>query len=140
MKEIKRFFEEYPEYVKCTRHARLRDTMLANQGILEEYQNFTPTTAIYPEERALEYLGLELANEAGEVAGKIKKKLRGDSTYQVDKHFKEMIAGELGDVMYPFSQLCNYLGLSIEEVIRQNMDKLKGRQLSDTIKGDGDVR
>ena len=43
---------------------------------LTDYQVWTRTTAIYPKEKALDYLGLGLCSEAGEVAGKLKKKIR----------------------------------------------------------------
>jgi len=44
----------------------------------DEYQDWTDSTAIYPEDKALEYVALGLVNEAGEFAGKVKKILRGD--------------------------------------------------------------
>lgn len=46
---------------------------------LKTYQAFTRTTAIYPEDRTLEYLGLGLASEAGEVAGVVKKWIRDET-------------------------------------------------------------
>ena len=45
----------------------------------DEYLQFTRTTAIYPKDRELEYLGLGLASEAGEVCGKLKKVIRDDN-------------------------------------------------------------
>ena len=45
---------------------------------LKEYQEFTKTTAVYPPSKAIEYLALGLTSEAGEVAGVIKRYLRGD--------------------------------------------------------------
>ena len=40
------------------------------------YQSKCSETAIFPEDLAIEYLTLGLLSEAGEVAGKIKKKIR----------------------------------------------------------------
>ena len=40
---------------------------------MNEYQEFTRTTAVYPKHSAVAYLGLGLAGEAGEVADKVKK-------------------------------------------------------------------
>ena len=41
-----------------------------------EYQRKAAETAIFPKEKALEYLALGLTSEAGEVAGKVKKIIR----------------------------------------------------------------
>lgn len=40
---------------------------------LNQYQQTAKETAIYPKERAIEYLTLGLTGEAGEVANKVKK-------------------------------------------------------------------
>ena len=42
----------------------------------DQYQDFTDETAIYPEDKGLEYTALGLASEAGEFAGKVKKWIR----------------------------------------------------------------
>ena len=40
------------------------------------YENLAGQTAIFPEDKALEYLALGMTSEAGEVAGKVKKLIR----------------------------------------------------------------
>ena len=44
----------------------------------DDYQERAKSTAVYPSERALEYLSLGLASEAGEVASLVSKWVRGD--------------------------------------------------------------
>ena len=103
-----------------------------------EYQEKTKLFAVYPELQSLEYLGLGLASEAGEVAGKIKKWLRGD--VGTHKDLTEAIKAEVGDVMWYVSELCNDLGLSLEDVMQYNIDKLSDRKARDKLKGSGDTR
>ena len=57
------------------------------------YEARANNTAIFPKEKALEYLALGLTSEAGEVAGKVKKIIRDG------KGNKEAIAYEIGDVL-----------------------------------------
>lgn len=108
--------------------------MSENVDVLALYQAFTPTTAIYPEERELEYLALGLASESGEVAGKVKKLIRDG------KINRNEIAVELGDVLWYVSQICNHFDLSLHGVIRGNIKKLAGRKDRGTIGGEGDYR
>ena len=56
----------------------------------EKYQEGAKATAIYPKKDALAYLALGLVSEAGEVAGKVKKKIRDCTSHDV--------ASEIGDV------------------------------------------
>ena len=104
---------------------------------LRDYQNFTPQTAIYPKEHAVGYLVAGLCSEAGEVAGKYKKKLRDNVP---DEVFKEQMVAELGDVCWYISQICNELGLDFSEVITMNQRKLKSRLSRDMLGGEGDHR
>ena len=60
----------------------------------EEYQKEAHKTAIYPEERALEYLTIGLAGEVGEFANKVKKTIRDRN----DLLFEDAV-GELGDIL-----------------------------------------
>jgi NTP pyrophosphatase (non-canonical NTP hydrolase) len=100
----------------------------------EEYQKTTGETAVYPEDKALEYLALGLNGEAGEVAEKIKKKIRDGK--ELDENFVK----ELGDVQWYLVRLIDELGGDFEKVVQQNIDKLKDRQERDKIKGSGDNR
>ena len=104
-----------------------------------EYQEFTKQTAIYPQNRALEYLCLGLASEAGEVAGKLKKIIR-DEDGQVSSESNQKMAKEIGDVLWYCARLVDELGGSLSEVAEQNMDKLISRKNRDTLGGSGDNR
>jgi len=102
----------------------------------EAYQKDAKETAIYPSEKALEYLSLGLASEAGEVAGIVSKWLRGDKK-QVN--VKEMTK-ELGDVLWFLSCLADELGLDFAEIAVYNIKKLTDRQARGVLKGNGDNR
>ncbi len=105
---------------------------------LNEYQDFTRTTAVYPRELALSYLALGLGSEAGEVQGKLKKVLRGDS--ELTPELKQAISAECGDVFWYLVRLLDKLELSAEDCLQANVDKLKARQERGTLQGDGDNR
>ena len=101
---------------------------------LETYQTQTRTTAIYPENQALVYLGLGLASEAGEVAGKVKKMIQDGGINTMDT------IDEIGDVFWYLTRLCDELGFSAEEVLSRNMEKLQSRKERGVIGGSGDKR
>jgi len=88
---------------------------------------------------AIAYYALGLVDEAGEVAGKVKKLYR-DYDGQLTEEYKKEIAKELGDVIWYLSQMCTKLGLSMEEVAQMNIDKLYSRLERNKITGDGDNR
>jgi NTP pyrophosphatase (non-canonical NTP hydrolase) len=102
----------------------------------DEYQQETMKTAVYDKDVAVTYLALGLASEAGEVAGKVKKWVRGDTSY-VDT---DEIAKELGDVLWYVSQMAETFNLSLGDIAQANVDKLHSRMERDKIKGDGDNR
>lgn len=103
------------------------------------YQWRTSQTAIYPKEKALEYLSLGLVSEAGEVAGKVKKVIRDNNSILTDE-MKSALMAEIGDVMWYIAQLCEALETNMGIVARQNVDKLAKRKTSNTLGGDGDDR
>lgn len=106
----------------------------------KEYQKKSRKTAIYPDKgKNFIYPTLGLAGEAGEVAEKMKKVIR-DKGGKIDKNTKEEISKELGDVLWYVSQLATELGLSLEKITFDNIEKLKSRQKRGKLKGSGDNR
>lgn len=106
---------------------------------LEDYLEFTNSTAIYPEAGSgsnteLYYLSLGLVSEAGEVAGKVKKLIR-DSVYDQGGMIKE-----IGDVFWYAVRLCDAVGYSPTDTLTINMSKLSKRKEAGTISGNGDER
>jgi NTP pyrophosphatase (non-canonical NTP hydrolase) len=80
-----------------------------------------------------------LANEAGEVAGKVKKIFR-DRAGVISDADREALKQELGDVLWYLAQICTELDLSLQEVAEANLTKLFSRLERNAIKGDGDTR
>ena len=100
----------------------------------DAYQDFTDSTAIYPEEKGLEYTALGLASEAGEFAGKVKKMIR-DKTYDT-----EAMIAELGDVLWYVARAAAELDVHLSDVAKDNVEKLKSRMERGKLKGSGDKR
>ena len=105
-----------------------------------EYQKLARSTAVYPEEHKVVYPALGLCGEAGEVAEKIKKTIRGDTALTPLDKITGSIADELGDVLWYLAILADDLGVELEDVAKWNVDKLQRRMKSNKIKGDGDNR
>ena len=105
-----------------------------------EYQTKSRKTAKYPViGHAVIYPALGLANEAGEVAGKIKKVFR-DKSGEIDAETRAALKAELGDVLWYVAQICNEIGLPMDEVAQYNLAKLYDRLERGVIHGDGDER
>ncbi len=85
------------------------------------------------------YPTLGLANEVGEVAGKIKKIFR-DKEGKISEEDRQALKQELGDVLWYLTQICTELGLTLEEVAEANLVKLFSRLERGTIQGSGDNR
>lgn len=107
------------------------------EPMLNEYKEFTRTTAVYPKEQALNYLILGLTSEAGEVAGKLKKAIRDFHTWE---EMKKNILSETGDVVWYVVRILDELGLTLEDAIENNTQKLSSRLERNVIKGSGDDR
>lgn len=105
-----------------------------------DYQTQSRATAKYPAigHRVI-YPTLGLTNEAGEVAGKIKKVFR-DKGGEVNGETREALKSELGDVLWYLSQIATELDLSLDEIAEYNLAKLLDRQARGKIQGDGDNR
>lgn len=104
-----------------------------------DYQAATDSTAVYPKDKALEYLVLGLTSEAGEVAGKLKKIIR-DNNSVVGETESRIICQELGDVLWYVAQIALELNTTLEAVAMMNIDKLSDRKNRGVIAGSGDSR
>jgi len=105
-----------------------------------DYQTQSRKTAKYPAiGHPVIYPTLGLTNEAGEVAGKIKKIFR-DKGGLIGEAEREALKGELGDVLWYLAQVCTELDLSLDDVARHNLEKLFSRLERGKIGGDGDNR
>jgi NTP pyrophosphatase (non-canonical NTP hydrolase) len=106
---------------------------------LAEYQRLSRRTAEYPREAWLAYPALGLAGEAGEVAEHAKKAIRDDGGSVSDER-KGAMAKELGDVLWYVAQIATELGLDLDEIATQNLEKLLSRQRRGVLSGSGDDR
>lgn len=110
---------------------------------LNGYQDLAMTTRTEQTygSSAIVYPTLGLTGEAGEVADKVKKVLRGDNgTREFDEEAREAIAYELGDVLWYAAALAKDLGYDLEDIARMNLRKLQDRQDRQVIHGNGDDR
>lgn len=105
----------------------------------ETYQNEAVRTAIYGTGSKIIYPALGLANEAGEVLGKIKKVLRDKEGVFTEETNLE-IGKEIGDVLWYIAALARDLELDLNVIAENNIIKLRDRQARNVIQGSGDNR
>ncbi len=111
-----------------------------------EYQFKTNATVVSKSQYQMErmfYLGLGIADEAGEVAGKLKKFIRDDGmtgTSELNAEQKEALMKEVGDVLWYIAQLAETCGYQLEDVAAMNIEKLSSRLERGKIGGSGDNR
>jgi NTP pyrophosphatase (non-canonical NTP hydrolase) len=104
------------------------------------YQRESRQTALYPSiGHPIIYPTLGLVNEAGEVAGKVKKIFR-DKAGQISEQDRQALKQELGDVLWYLAQVCTELDVTLTEVASANLEKLFSRLERNQIQGDGDQR
>ena len=103
---------------------------------LDQYQQQAKATAVYPEDKAREYLVAGLAGEVGEVASLFAKHWRADQEWL---DYSE-VAAELGDVLWFITLLADEVGYDLSEVAQNNLDKLADRANRGKLKGSGDNR
>jgi NTP pyrophosphatase (non-canonical NTP hydrolase) len=83
-----------------------------------------------------------VANEAGEVAGVLKKAIRGDYGDEPEEKdiFMDKLKGELGDVVWYLAEVCTQFGFDLGTIMSDNLDKLRSRQARGVLMGSGDDR
>lgn len=108
----------------------------------EEYQKIAPKTAhvSYSDpimQNSVWVMGV--AGEAGELVEKWKKAVAYKEGKFSDEEFADF-KKEFADVIWYIAVLADSLGLSLEEIMQQNVAKLADRQKRGVIKGKGDNR
>lgn len=107
----------------------------------EDYQKQALTTVLSTgdEFKDLLHWVLGLNGEAGEVAEKIKKIIR-DKGGVISDDDKQELAKELGDVLWYIAVFAHDLGIPLDAIAQQNLDKLLSRKDRGVLGGDGDNR
>jgi len=139
LKEIENIFKHY---------LKREVIIMLNIGIsihkslnFKQYQKASNLTSQYPKKKEIEWLYpvLGLAGESGEVVEKFKKIFR-DKNNKITQKDKQEIGKELGDVLWYVAQICEVIGLDMNDVAKLNLKKLLDRKKRNKIKGDGDNR
>ncbi len=111
--------------------------------VIQDFQSYQresrKTWNVIAMDSSIVYPTLGLVNEAGEVAGKIKKIFR-DKGGQISEADRHALKHELGDVLWYLTQICTELDLTLAEVASANVEKLFSRLERGQIQGDGDNR
>jgi NTP pyrophosphatase (non-canonical NTP hydrolase) len=84
-------------------------------------------------------IALGLMSEAGEFGEKLKKIYWHKKGVWTEED-KTELAKELGDVLWYTSSLAGHVGLSLEEIAKQNLEKIKSRVDRGVHQGFGDNR
>ena len=122
---------------------------------LDEYQEFTHETAIYPmtwkdfhdhitTNDLYKWAGMaypigKLNGEAGELAELHFKALR-DEACALSPERKELMRKELGDILYYVARIAHHLDSSLDDIAVENMQKLRSRLARGVIQGSGSNR
>jgi NTP pyrophosphatase (non-canonical NTP hydrolase) len=107
----------------------------------DEYQKIALTTAQPNSDSLMEKTiwAMGISGEAGEVIEKWKKIVAYKEGVISDED-KEELKKEIGDVVWYLAVFADSLGLTFEEVIQRNVEKLSSRNERGVIKGSGDNR
>ena len=91
----------------------------------EEMKKFVSAKTVSPEQSDLIHSALGVTAEAGEFSDLIRKAIFYDRPLDKDHAVKE-----LGDVCWYIALACNTLGVSFEEIMETNINKLNARYSS----------
>ena len=119
----------------------MQDRLIITEVMTAElYETQAGQTAIFPKEKALEYLALGLTSEAGEVAGKVKKLIRDGEDVEGFEMKKIAIASEVGDVLWYCAMMAKEVGVPLGDIMQENLKKLHSRKERGKLSGSGDER
>ena len=114
-----------------------------------DYQKAAHEFSAYGNNKVYPYAGL--AEEAGEVLGKYAKFIRHndgldphcDLEYALKERkdlYRQDICKELGDCLWMIAEIATINGLTLEDIMGSNIDKLRDRKERGVIDGSGDNR
>ncbi len=92
--------------------------------MIKEYQKLCKKSAkkdFNSKEEEIMTWGLGVAGEAGDIAGCIKK------TFAHGNNQEKGIRENIGDTMWYLAAICNFFNWNLEEILKENLNKLKKR-------------
>lgn len=94
---------------------------------IKEYQEACLKTAkkLEDKDKEISLWGLGVAGEAGDVASCIKKTI-----FHENKNVLDGARENIGDMMWYVAMICNFYGWSLDEILDENLEKLKKRYAS----------
>lgn len=101
----------------------------------DEYSKKAREFNVVPEDRQESHALCGLVEEVGELLGKYKRALRGDTPLD-----NPALEKELGDILWYLNDISVILGLSLNSVAESNIQKLEDRRTRNVISGEGDER
>lgn len=107
-----------------------------------EYQERAADTAVYPgqgEALGLAYCAQGLAGGAGAVNNQTKKCIRDDGISVTPERLAKIMHA-LGENQWYAAQICNELGISLDDVQKLNLELLASRKERGVLHGDGESR
>jgi NTP pyrophosphatase (non-canonical NTP hydrolase) len=121
---------------------------------LNEYQAFTEEFAEYNEDVWIHYTATSggvvgapwsyptyaIAEEAGEVCGKIAKFIRKSRTSVDTEKLRMDVGKELGDLLFQVSEAARQFKFTLQEIADMNVEKLTDRKERGVLVGEGDDR
>jgi NTP pyrophosphatase (non-canonical NTP hydrolase) len=107
----------------------------------DEYQKQALKTVVNDYEPLMEKTiwAMGVAGEAGEVVEKWKK-IVAYKKGEISEDDLAELAKELADVVWYIAVMAHSLGLSFDDIMARNLEKLKSRQARNVIRGAGDNR
>lgn len=124
---------------------------------LNEYQKKAMSTCL-PESDNLFYMLANLVGEVGEFASKAGKHMRKGKLHlttterdeggkilhtqiwNITEEERKLMLSEIGDILWQTAGLAHVMGVSLEDVAKENLAKLASRKERNVIAGDGDIR
>jgi NTP pyrophosphatase (non-canonical NTP hydrolase) len=86
------------------------------------------------------YPAFAIAEEAGEVCGKIAKFIRKSKTEADTEKLRMDVGKELGDLLFQLSETARQFNFTLQEIADMNVGKLTDRKERGVLVGEGDDR